>query len=286
MSENLNEKKIDYKSFSVLICVYKKDNPEHFKQALESIINQTVIPNEVVLVVDGPIPESINKVIKSMDEISFFKVVRILQNVGHGNARKIGLENCSNQLIALMDADDISVPDRFEKQLKCFELNGDLSVVGGNIKEFINSISNVIAIREVPQVDVDIKAYMKKRCPFNQPTVMFKHSDVMKAGGYQDWFCNEDYYLWLRMYQNGANFKNLKECLVYMRVSDEMYQRRGGWKYFKSEAGLQKYMLNNKIIVINNYIFNILIRFIVQVVMPNKIRGFLFKRFARNKVIK
>lgn len=283
MSVNTETNKKINTRFSVSLCVYKNDNPGHFKVALESVINQTIKPDEIVLVVDGPIPESIDEVIKNYQSESFFKVIRLTKNVGHGNARRTGLENCSNELIALMDADDISVPDRFEKQIRCFEQNENLSIVGGNIREFIDSTDNVVGIREVPPEDLSIKQYLKKRCPFNQMTVMFRHSEVEKAGGYLDWYCNEDYYLWVRMYQNMATFKNLVDCLVYVRVGEEMYQRRGGWRYFKSEAKLQRYMLNHDIIHYFMYLSNVSVRFILQVLIPNKVRGLIFKKLARQK---
>ena len=266
------------------MCVYKNDNPEHFHQAINSVMNQTVKPNEIILVVDGPIPSSIEEIITlyTEDEDNF-KVIRLNENVGNGNARRIGLKNCRYELVAIMDADDISLPDRFEKQLKCFEEDSNLSIVGGNIKEFIDSIDNIVGIREVPQDDAAIKKYLKKRCPFNHMTVMFKTSEVKASGGYMDWFYNEDYYLWIRMYQNNAVFKNLSDILVDVRVGNGMYLRRGGWKYFKSEARLQKYMWNHHIINFGEYTLNILIRFIVHVILPNKIRAFVYKKFARSK---
>ncbi|HYE09812.1 MAG TPA: glycosyltransferase [Patescibacteria group bacterium] len=281
ITKEANEIKIN---FSVSMCVYENDNPVHFKEALESVINQTKKPDEIVLVIDGPIPGSIDQVIRNYENEVFFKVIRLPKNVGHGNARRIGLKNCSNELIALMDADDISVPDRFEKQVKCFEQNEDISIVGGNIKEFINSVDKIVGIREVPQNDDEIKEYLKKRCPFNQVTVMFKRSLVEAAGNYIDWYNEEDYYLWIRMYQNGAVFKNLNDTLVLVRVGTEMYQRRGGWKYFMSEAKLQNYMKNHGIINFSTFTYNVLIRFILQVLMSNKIRGYIFKKFARKKV--
>ena len=268
-------------SFSVSMCVYKNDNPEHFKEALESIINQTIKPDEIVLVVDGPIPDSIDEVIKNYEGNSFFRVIRLSKNVGHGNARRIGLESCSNELVALMDADDISASDRFEKQIKCFQEDKSLSIIGGNIQEFIDSIENTVGIREVPQNDTDIKEYMKKRCPFNQVTVMFKKTDVENAGGYIDWYNEEDYYLWIRMFQKNAKFKNLKDILVFVRVGKEMYQRRGGWKYFKSEVRLQKYMFDQRIVNFPTFIDNIVVRFILQILLPNSLRGFVFRKFAR-----
>jgi len=274
----LNEMK-----FSVSMCVYKNDNPEHFHQAIESIINQTIIPNEIVLVVDGPIPPSIDHIIKLYEKEDFFNVIRLPENVGHGNARRTGLENCTYELVALMDADDISLPDRFEKQIQCFKEDNSLSIVGGNIEEFIGTTDNIIGVRVVPENDKEIKKYLKKRCPLNQVTVMFKVSEVEAAGGYIDWFNEEDYYLWIRMFQNNAVFKNLKDTLVYVRVGNEMYSRRGGWKYFSSEAKLQKYMLNNKIINLIEFTINVSLRFAVQVLMPNKIRGLVFAKFARTK---
>ena len=273
----------DRQPFSVLMCVYAKDNPEHFRQALESIIDQTVKPDEIVLVMDGPVTKAIKHVVKTYEGASFFKVIRLLENVGHGNARRIGLENCSNNLIAIMDADDLSVPDRFERQMKCFENDKDLSIVGGNIKEFIDSIDHIVGFRKVPAEDADIKKYLKKRCPFNQMTVMFKYSDVMKAGGYIDWFCDEDYYLWIRMYECGSKFKNIPDNLVFVRVGNGMYRRRGGLKYFQSESKLQIYMLNSGIIDILTYMNNILFRFILQILVPSKIRGLIYKSFAREK---
>lgn len=270
-------------TFSVVICVYANDNPQHFSIAIESIFNQTVPPNEIILVVDGPIPDSIANIIKVYDSNSKIIVIRIPNNLGHGNARRIGLENCTNELVALMDADDISVPDRFEKQIVCFNRDNNLSIVGGNIREFVNSPENVVGIREVPQSDKEIKEYMKKRCPFNQMTVMFKRTEVEKAGGYLDWYCDEDYYLWIRMFQKGAVFRNLSDCLVLARVGQDMYRRRGGWKYFRSETRLQRYMYKNNIIGIYTFIVNVIIRLIIQVFMPNYIRGFIFKRFARKR---
>jgi len=275
--------KLDAK-FSVLMCVYENDNPENFKEALQSVINQTRQPDEIVLVVDGPIPESINKVIQNYESNRSFKLIRLSENVGHGNARRIALENCSYELVSLMDADDISVHNRFEKQIMCFAEDEKLSIVGGNIKEFIGSVDNIIGEREVPQDDNEIKKYMKKRCPFNQVTVMFKLSDVLNAGGYLDWYCEEDYYLWIRMYQKGMKFKNITENLVFVRVGEEMYRRRGGWRYFKSEAKLQGYMFNQGIISIFTYINNIMIRFIFQLLIPNKVRSFLYKKFIRKRI--
>ena len=272
-------------SFSVAMCVYGGDNAEWFDTALGSVINQTVKPDEIVLVVDGPIPDNIQIVIdkyldacKEMLTVLYFK-----ENKGHGLARKYGFEQCKNELIAIMDSDDICVEDRFEKQLEYFE-DDKIGIVGGDIKEFIDSPKNGVGYRKVPVNNGEIKKYAKKRCPMNQMTVMMRKSEYLKAGGYHDWYCDEDYYLWLRMMQNGTVFANTGTVLVNVRVGKEMYRRRGGLKYFRSEAKLQKYMLKNKIIGFPRYVLNVSERFVLQVLMPNKLRGWVFKKFARNTV--
>lgn len=269
-------------NFSVCMSVYKNDNATDFAEAVMSIYNQTCPPEEIILVIDGPVPQIIHDTIDVLQEkISIMKVISLKQNMGHAVARQTGLEAAKNDLCAVMDADDLSVSDRFEKQLKVFEEHPEVSVVGGLINEFICSTDNVVGTRIVPEHDVDIKAYLKSRCPMNLVTVMLKKSDVMKVGGYQDWYCEEDYYLWIRLTLCGYKFYNIQETLVNVRVGNEMYQRRGGLKYFQSEARLQSYMLNKRLINKRTYLINIVERLIVQVLLPNRLRGWVFKKFAR-----
>lgn len=270
-------------AFSVCMSVYKNDNVNDFIDAVHSIFNQTCPPNDIALVVDGPVSNTIVKAIESLEaEIPVMNVIWLKNNMGHAIARQTGLEAAKNNLVAVMDSDDISLPNRFEKQLCAFENNPDVSVVGGIIKEFIGTPDNIVGARIVPEWDPKIKDYMKSRCPMNLVTVMLKRDDVMKVGGYQDWYCEEDYYLWIRLALNGYKFYNIQENLVNVRVGKEMYQRRGGLKYFKSEAKLQKYMWKNGIISFPKYCFNVLLRLILQVLMPNKLRGWVFQTFARN----
>lgn len=270
--------------FSVSMCVYGKDNPDWFKTAVDSILNQTCAPDEVVLVVDGPVPDILGEIISEYEKRDDFKVIRFETNQGHGNARRVGLENCTNELVAIMDADDISLLDRFEKQLDAFNKDGELAIVGGNITEFVGEPDNIIGRRTVFVADAEIKSDLKGRCPMNLVTVMFKKSNVQAVGGFIDWFCEEDYYLWLRMALANMKFANVSDDLVNVRVGKEMYQRRGGVKYFKSEAKLQGFMLKNKIISFPKYMINVNKRLIVQVLLPNKLRGWVFKKFARKTV--
>ena len=183
-----------------------------------------------------------------------------------------------------MDADDISAPDRFEKQLKAFDTDPALTIVGSNITEFVDDPANLVGSREVFAQDAQIKQDMKKRCPMNQVTVMFRKSTVDAVGGFVDWYCEEDYYLWLRLMLGGGKFANISENLVNVRVGKEMYQRRGGMKYFKSEAKLQKWMRQKKIIGFGTFMINVNKRLIVQVLLPNRIRGWVFQKFARKPV--
>ena len=269
--------------FSVSMCVYGGDNAEWFKTSVESVLNQTLVPNEIVLVVDGPVPDDLNTVIRKFEESELFKVIRLETNNGHGIARKTGLDNCTNELVAIMDADDICTPARFEKQIEAFHDYPDSDIVGGMITEFIDTPDNVVGKRIVPLEDIEIKEYMQRRCPMNLVTVMFKKSSIEKVGGFIDWYCEEDYYLWLRMALANMKFRNVDDVLVNVRVGKEMYQRRGGVKYFKSEAKLQKYMLDNKIISFPRYLINVAERLILQVLMPNKMRSFIFRKLARSK---
>lgn len=268
--------------FSVCMSVYENDNVADFTEAVLSIYKQTCLPDEIILVIDGPVPTVMYDTIEALvQKTGIMKVIPLKQNMGHAIARQTGLEAAKNDLCAVMDADDLSLPDRFEKQLLAFENHPDVSVIGGFINEFIHTVDNVVGTRIVPENDIDIKKYMKSRCPMNLVTVMFKKKDIMNVGGYQDWYCEEDYYLWIRLALEGYKFYNIQENLVNVRVGENMYQRRGGKKYFLSEARLQKFMYNHKLITYPKYIYNVLIRWVVQVVMPNKLRGWVFRRFAR-----
>ena len=271
--------------FSVLLSVYRNDNPEHFRTAVESIsLKQTLRPSEIIIVVDGPVTEPINKVLESLcKEIPEIKTVRLEKNSGLGNALRIGMTKATNEIVARMDADDIASPDRFAKQISYISNNPDCSILGGQITEFIDSPDNVVGKREVPCSDSEIQKLIKSRCPFNHMTVVLRKGDVLRVGNYIDWHFNEDYYLWIRMAEAGYKFANLPDTLVNVRVGKEMYARRGGWKYFKSEKGLQDYMRKKKVISFPQYLFNVAVRFGVQVAMPNSLRGFLFKTLFRKK---
>lgn len=270
--------------FSVVTSVYHNDNPDFVSLALDSVtILQTRIPDEIVLVIDGPIPKNLlNKLDEYISKSPVaFNIIRLSQNRGLGNALKVGVEAAKYEIIARMDSDDVSLPDRFEKQIGFMEQNPQFDVVGGQITEFISKEANIVGSRIVPYEHEKILSWLKSRCPFNHVSVAMSRSRVLDVGNYHDWHFNEDYYLWIRMALAGCHFANLPDTLVNVRVGKDMYARRGGWKYFKSEKGLQDYMYNKNLISLPIYIFNVSVRFVVQVAMPNKLRGFIFQKLFR-----
>ena len=274
---------MDYK-FSVAMSVYKNDQPNYFQQAMDSIIKQTLIPNEIILVIDGPISNELKNVVDTYEnKYSFIKTIWLKENKGLGNALKLAVENAKYDLIARMDSDDIAICDRFEQQINIFKTNPNVDIVGGDISEFIDVDTNIVGIRKVPKENNEIREYMKIRCALNHVTVMFKKQTVIAAGNYQDWFWNEDYYLWIRMVLINTYFQNTGTTLVKVRVGKEMYKRRGGKKYFISEKKLQDFMYKNKVISLPTYIINVTKRLIVEIILPNSLREWVFKNLARSK---
>lgn len=272
------------RNFSVAMSVYKNDSPVFFDRALDSITtHQTVLPTEIVLVVDGPIPVEVDEVIEKYDAMfpALFHTIKLPQNGGLGNALRIAVENASCGLIARMDSDDVAVADRFEQQLKIFEKEENVDIVGGDISEFVGDESNIVAKRVVPVSDKEIKEYMRTRCALNHVSVMFKKQVILDCGNYLDLFWNEDYYLWIRMVERGCKMMNTGSVLVNVRTGTEMYKRRGGLKYFRSEKFLQDYMLQRKMISFSTYLLNLTKRMIVQVLLPPSVRGWVFRTFAR-----
>lgn len=218
--------------YSVLMSVYAKEKAEFLEQSIESMLNQTVRTNDFVIICDGPLTEELNRVIKEKTEEfpQLFQIIRLKKCGGLGNALRTGIPKCKNELIARMDSDDISIQKRCEKQLRIFETK-DVDIVGGNITEFTDNISQTKSDRRVPCTNEEIRKFAKRRNPFNHPTIMFKKSAVLKAGNYIDCKGFEDYYLWARMLKANMAGYNIQETLVYMRTDDGMYKRRGSIGY-------------------------------------------------------
>ena len=266
--------------FSVLMSVYIKEKPEYLDKALESIFNQTVTPNEVILVEDGPLTKELEKVIKKYEKkYPELKPIKYKENRGLGIALHDGLLECSNELVFRMDTDDICLPTRFEKQLKVFK-EKNVDIVGSNITEFDETMENITSNRIVPETDEEIKKMIKKRNPMNHMTVAYKKDAVIKAGNYQNMMYFEDYYLWARMINNNCKFYNIQETLVNVRGGIDMIKRRGGKKYIKPITYFEKQLLNLKLINKKEYLINLISR-IGMSLIPNSIRLLVYKKALR-----
>lgn len=268
--------------FSVLLSVYHKEKPHFLEKAVSSVINQTVRPNEIVLVKDGPIGSKLNEVIKVFIDSypDLFNIIELKHNKGLGKALSIGINNCKYDLIARMDTDDIAKKNRFEKQIELFRKHPNLDIVGSWVDEFQDEITNVLSKRKVPETSKQIMEFSKKRNPFNHPTVMYKKKAVLEAGNYIDFYLNEDYYLWLRMLKKGFKGYNIQESLLYFRVNSDTFKRRGGIKYAYQDIKLQNEILKLGLINKFEYIKNIILRTTVRV-LPNIIRQYIYKKLLR-----
>jgi len=264
--------------FSVLMSLYYKEKAEYFDKCMESIWDeQTVKPNEIILVEDGKLTDELYEVIEKWKEKlgDSFKTIPLEQNVGLGDALNIGLQNCSYEMVARMDTDDISLSNRFEKQLKIFE-DSDIDVCGSWVSEFDNNENEIISYRKIPKNHNEIIKFAKKRNPLNHPSVMYKKSIVENAGGYKKMMWFEDYYLWIRMMLNGAKFFNIQEPLVNMRAGYGQLERRSGFKYAIEEYKFQKAIFYLGFISKREFIKNIAIRFLSRI-LPKFVVKMLYK---------
>jgi glycosyltransferase involved in cell wall biosynthesis len=222
--------------YSVLMSLYINEDPVFLRKSIESMINQSIPPDEIIIVEDGPITSSLSEVLKKFDENypGLFVILKSEKNIGLGSALNLGLQNCSNLLVARMDADDISLPDRCEKQLMMFEENRDLALVGSYVNEFYQNEDNIISTRKVPIKHNEIYEFSKRRSAFNHPTVMFKKDKVLNVGGYSNLRRNQDVDLFGRMLYSGCLATNINQVLLLYRTNDKLSKRRKSWQNTKS----------------------------------------------------
>jgi len=265
--------------FSVLMSLYIKEKPEYLKACIDSLLAQTVMPDEIVIVKDGPLTDELETVLNEYVSANptLYTIVPLEKNVGLGLALAEGMLHCKNELVARMDTDDICRADRFELQLAEFEKNPDLDVCGSHIVEFETDINTIVAKRTVPLTDEEIKKYQKRRDGVNHVVVMFKKSKVIEAGNYQSCMLMEDTYLWVRMILAGATFMNIDDSLVYVRVGKDMFERRGGYAYYKKYKTGRKMVRKTGYISWFDYHYTLWVQLFVAI-MPNKLRGFIFKK--------
>ena len=277
---------LENKNFTVLISVYFQEQPEYFQECMQSIWdNQTLKPNEIVLVKDGQLTKQleieIEKWSKKLSDV--IKIISMPENTGLGKALNEGLIYCSNEYVLRMDSDDISMPDRFEKQISYLEDHPNTVVLGGQIIEFNNFTTDAKLTKSVPTDRSAIEKYSLKRNPFNHMTVAYKKSIILSLGSYQHHLFMEDYNLWLRIIAHGYHIANLPDVLVYARVGNGMHKRRQGMQYMKSEKQLLKLKLSLEMDKPCRAALIFLIRCVVRII-PTVILSFIYTNFLRKNI--
>ena len=274
---------MEYPKFSVLMSLYIKEKAEYFDECMQSMLRQTVLPTEIVIVFDGPISDELRNTVEKYkgQNPGWIKTVENEKNKGLGLALADGVPACAYELIARMDTDDIAREDRFEKQLQMFMQDPQLDICGSHIIEFEGTIDNEMSRRNVPITHQEIAEYQKQRSAFNHMTVMYKKSTVLRAGNYENCPLMEDDMMWIRMLIAGAQCANVDDYLVYARTGYAMIERRGGWAYYKKYKSGRKKILDTGYISKWDYYKTVGVQLIVALV-PKKIRLFIFVKILRN----
>lgn len=274
---------------SVLMSLYWREKPEYLRESLESIYSQTMLPAEIVCVLDGPVGDALLGVLNEFkarseadSNLPRFIEVPLPNNGGLGKSLNVGLEKCSYDLVARMDTDDISKPSRIAKQYAYMISHPEIAASGTWIEEFIGKPDNIISERVTESEPAKLAQYAKMRNPMNHPTVMFRKQSVLSAGSYQHCPFFEDYYLWVRMIEKGLLLSNIPECLLSYRASKEMFRRRGGLQYMKDNKNFQNILYKSGFISRRKSYMNVLIRNTVYL-MPCWLRASVYPRFIHRK---
>lgn len=271
--------------FSVLISVYKNEKPEYFTLALDSMVKQTLQPQEYVIVKDGLLTEALDACIEAFQQQVAVPVniIAFEQNRGLGLALRDGVLACGNEYIARMDTDDIAKPERFAKQIAYLEKHPEIALLGSRITEFSTDAEHPDTLTQLPLSDKEIRKYAKSRNPFRHMTLIYKKSAVLEAGNYRDFLWFEDYDLWMRIMQKGFKVENLPDCLVNVRANDEMFARRGGWKYLKQDLKFQRWLYDSRFVNFPQMAKNIAVRSAMRLI-PSAVKVLLYKNFLRKTV--
>ena len=267
-------------NFSVLMSIYSKESPEFLSQSLESLLKQSVPADEVVIVKDGSVGENLESVLDQYATKLPLKVVGYEQNRGLGYALAFGLQQCQYDWVARMDADDIAVNDRFEKQMDYLEQHPEIELLGCATMEFTDSVNDARGGRRLPCSHEEIRCFLKKRNAFNHMTVVFKKQAALDAGNYMEAPGFEDYYLWVRMILNGVRTANMPESLVYARIGNDMIGRRIGFRYAKEEYRFYKKLRKLKFLSYAEFIKVICMRIPLRLV-PKPVLAFIYKKLLR-----
>ena len=272
----------------VLMCIHINDNEFLFKKSLDSLIDQTFESFELLLVSDGKLKQTQEKIIIEYKELFYkrgidFKVIRNEFCLGHGMARNIGIKNMKSEIIVVNDSDDISHPNRLDETSKVFRLFDQISIFTTAVieKDIINN--KIFGVKSIPIDHKEVLNSLPYKCPINQQSVAIKKSDLLVKGSYITWFNNEDYFLWIRMLTEYpyAIVKTSSKPLVTAHRDDDSSKRRGGLKYFFSETAIQCYLYSIGLKSLLNLIKSITLRFVIQVILPNKIRSYIYLAYRK-----
>lgn len=290
MTATMNFMDLTSNNYSVLMSVYGKEQAGWFQKAAESMMSQTVMPSEFVLVCDGPLTKELDAVIDYLDVRyqGILKVLRLKENKGLGEALRQGVLLCSHELVARMDSDDIACPKRCEKQLQLFQEHKTLAFCSGTIAEFSDerelytSAKTGMRKRQLPCSHREIEAFAKKRNPMNHMAVMFRKSAVLKSGNYRSIEGVEDYDLWARMLMQGFQAANLPDVLVWARIGNGMALRRGGLRYTVRILRFQTELLKMGFLNPFQYMFNCCVR-VPVCLMPGRFRTAFYQICLRRQ---
>lgn len=265
----------------MLMSVYSGEKPEYLYQSIQSIFSQTVPTDDFILMCDGPLTVELDAVIEifRQEHSGTLHVVRLEKNQGLAYALNIGLPICKNEFVARMDSDDIALPNRCELQLKRFQDNPELSIIGGAIDEFEGSPEHVISHKHMPESHEELLRYARIRNPFNHPTVMYRKSAILSVGSYPNNILHEDYALWGNLLLSGAKGCNLPDTLCYMRV-DGLYSRRGGFRYLKQAVKLRWQLYQCGLYSLSSFIF-VTISLTFVCLLPNSLRRTVYRVLLR-----
>lgn len=265
------------------MSVYNKEKPEYLDLALKSNLeDQTLRPNEMILVCDGRLTAELYSVIAKYKSkySNTFRVFRLSENVGLGRALCFGLEKCRYELIARSDSDDVCAPERFEIQTKFLEEHPEIDIVGSYIDEFNHCWENPDRVKILPLTHEKLVKLAKFRNPVNHMSAMFRKAAVISAGSYVHLPCAEDYFLWIRAICNGSRISNIDKNLVHARIGNGMEIRRGDRSYIKSWRILNRYMLSKNMVNRFEYIINMIaVRCFVY--MPADLKQLIYKTILR-----
>lgn len=267
--------------FSVIMPVYFQECPDQLRASIQSIIDQTLIPDEIVIVLDGPVGDNLRDVIDEFGSYNLIKVIQLETNSGAGVARKVAIEAAKYNILALMDSDDISCKDRFEKQISKI-ITQEAMVVGGWIEEFDKKPNDLGIIRKLPTNHDEIFKYGKWRMPVNNVTLMFTRDAYDDVGGYSDQRKSEDWNLIVRLLANDVKFYNIPDILVYVRAGQDMLIRRRDWTQTISQLKIFPQMYKLKYIGVFHLIANVSIRIFLRL-LPTGLTSFLYQKFLRQK---